>query len=65
MRPPHSTKAGGYDVVEAAKAILGCHQLAEMQAVIRSSILCIRGTRSSSNDADITLATSEGLIPQV
>ena len=38
-------------------------------AAIRSSILCIRGTRSSSKrplcDADITLATSEGLIPQV
>ena len=37
-------------------------------ATVRSSIMCIRGTRSSINrplrDADITLATSEGGIPQ-
>ena len=37
-------------------------------AAVRSSIMCIRGTRSSINrplrDADITLATSEGGIPQ-
>ena len=37
-------------------------------AAVRSSIMCIRATRSSINrplrDADITLATSEGGIPQ-
>ena len=37
-------------------------------AAVRSSIMCIRGTRSSINrplrDADIILATSEGGIPQ-
>ena len=38
-------------------------------AALRSSIMCIRGTRSSQKqqpirDADITLATSEGCIPQ-
>ena len=37
-------------------------------AAVRSSIMCIRGTRSSNNrplrEADITLATSEGGIPQ-
>ena len=38
-------------------------------AAVRSSIMCIRGTRSSINrpfrDADIALATSEGIIPQI
>ena len=37
-------------------------------AAVRSAILCIRGTRSSKRrpirDGDITLATSEGCIPQ-
>ncbi len=37
-------------------------------AAVRSSIMCIRGTRSSNKrplrDADIALATSEGGIPQ-
>ena len=36
-------------------------------AAIRSSIMCIRGSRSSTHrlvrDADITLATSEGFVP--
>ncbi len=61
--------------METAEAVLCSYELAEVQAlfcystfIIESSIMCIRGTRSSNRgplrDADIALATSEGNIPQ-